>query len=70
MLDGEPFIARLEAATEAGDADFIEVNMPKLERLTALYQERLHELAQLQYRARVICEQHGPPASARRRNRK
>lgn len=68
--DGEPFIAKLEQGVEAGDADFIEANMPQLEKLIALYQDRIHELAQLQYRARLVRERHEPPASKRQRRKK
>jgi len=70
IQDAEPFIAKLEQAVQEGDADFIEANMPRLERLIALYQERIHELAQLQYRARTIREQHEPPAGKRLHHRR
>ena len=60
--DGEPFIEKLEEAVEAGDADFIEANMKRLEGLIAQYQDRIYELARLQQRAREIREQHEPPA--------
>jgi hypothetical protein len=69
MQDGEPFIARLEQAVEAGDADFIEANMPRLERLIGLLQERAHQLAQLQCRARLIRDAHEPPAAKRVKRR-
>ena len=65
MYDGEPFIAKLEAAAAEGDADFIEVNTPRLEKLIALLQERAHELARLQYRARLIRDSHEPRAAKR-----
>ena len=64
--DGAPFIAMLELAA-AGDADIIEANMPRLERLIAQYQERIHELAELQHAARVIRDSHEPPADKRLR---
>ena len=66
MHDGEPFIARLEQAVEEGDAEFIEANMPRLERSIAKLQDRIYELAKLQQRARLVREQHEPPASKRR----
>ncbi len=43
MLDGEPFIAKLEQAVEAADADFVEANMAGLERLVSAYQDRIYE---------------------------
>ena len=64
-LDGAPFIARMEQAIDAGDADFVEANMPRLESLIARYQDRIHKLAQLQYRARKAKEMHEPPADRR-----
>jgi hypothetical protein len=33
MQNGEPFIAKLEEAMEANDADFLEANLPRLEKL-------------------------------------
>ena len=63
--DGERFIAKLEQAIEEGNADFVEANMLRLERLIGLLQDRCHELAQLQYRARVVRDQHEPPAQKR-----
>ena len=61
-LDGQPFIAKLEQAVEQGDADFIERNMPRLEKLIARLQDRAYELAPLQARAREAREQHEPSA--------
>ncbi len=69
MHDGEPFIATLEKAIKNGNADFIEANMPALERLIAAMQARQYELAQIHYRARTIREQHEPPADKRLRRR-
>ena len=36
-LDGTPFIAKMEKAIEAEDADFVEANMP-LQRVSPLFQ--------------------------------
>ena len=58
--DGEPLIEALERAQEQGDLDVVTARMPALERLIARLQEHAHELAQLQYRARVIRERHEP----------
>lgn len=66
MDDGEPFIAKLEEAMEANDADFIEANLPQLEKLIGLYQDRIFELARLQGRAREIRDRHERPADKRR----
>jgi len=63
--DGEPFIAKLEQAIDEGNCHFIEANMPRLERLIGLLQDRCGELTQLQYRARVVRDRHEPPASKR-----
>ena len=65
--DGAPFIAMLELAAAAGDADIIEANMPRLERLIALYQEQIHELVKLEHAARAIRDRHEPPAGERLR---
>jgi len=61
-LDGEPFIAKLEQGIAEGDPDYIEANLPALERLIGQYQDRIHELAQ---RARIVREQHEPSAEKR-----
>jgi hypothetical protein len=37
---GEAFIAQLEQAVVAGDADFVDANLPRVENLIALYQNR------------------------------
>ena len=58
---GERFIVNLEEASQAGDADSIEANIPRLESLIARLQERAAELTVLQYRARLVREQHEPP---------
>jgi hypothetical protein len=65
FLDGEPLITRLEQAQAEGDTDFVAAHMPQLERLIARYMDRTHELAQLQYRARMIREHHEPSAEMR-----
>ena len=65
MNDGEPLIARLEQSQEDGDADHVEGNMERLERLIAQYQDRVHELTDLQYRARLVRDRHEPPAQRR-----
>ncbi len=64
-LDGEPFIASIEKAIKAGDADFVEANMPRLERLIGRLQNRVAELVQLLYRTRKAKELHEPPADRR-----
>jgi hypothetical protein len=63
--DGEPFISQLEKAMKAMDADLVEANLPKLEDLIALYQDRIFELAKLQARAREIRDRHERPATKR-----
>ena len=64
-LDGEPFIAAMEKAQDEGNLDFVQANMPRLERLIARHQDRAYELAQLQYRARMIREHHEPGSAKR-----
>ena len=44
----------MEKAQEDGDLD---ANMPRLEKLIAQHQDRAYELAQLQYRARMVREE-------------
>ena len=63
----ELFLTRLEAAQAEGDTDFVATHMPRLERLIACYMDRTRELAQLQYRARMIREHHEPSAEVRGR---
>lgn len=65
MHDGEAFIARLEQSIEEGNADHVEANMDRLERLIAQYQDRIYELTSLQYRARLIRDRHEPSAEKR-----
>ena len=56
--DGEPLIAAMERASDEGDVDFIEANMPRLGRLIAQLQDGACELAELQGRARVVRDRH------------
>ncbi len=65
MKDGEPFITRLEEAMDEGNIEFIEANMPELERLIAQYQNRFFELATLQQRAMDIRAKHERSAKTR-----
>lgn len=65
MGDGEEFIAGLEVALEEGDTQYIDHHMPRLERLIGQYQSRTYELARLEYRARLVREQHEPSAHNR-----
>ncbi len=56
----EKFVRGMEQASEAGLSDYIGRSMEQLESLIAELQERQHELAQIQYRARVIRDRHEP----------
>lgn len=67
--DGEPFIERMEEEQAACNLEFVSANMLRLERIIALYQERIYELAQLQFRARSIRERHEPEAPMRKKKR-
>jgi len=57
-LDHGPFIAALERASEAGNADYVAANMDRLERMIAQFQDRGYEIAELQGRARVVRDRH------------
>lgn len=71
MQDGEPFIATLEQyGIEQADPDYVAANVPKLRKLIAALQERIHELTLLQYRARVILDKHEPDCETRRKGRR
>jgi len=63
--DGELFLAKLEEAQAEGNTDFVAAHMPRLEQLIACYMDRTYELAQLQYRARMVREHHEPRAEMR-----
>lgn len=65
MLDGEPFIRKMEEAQVAGDLDFVGPNMPRLDALIAKLDARQYELAQLNYRARMVRMKHEPGAMSR-----
>lgn len=70
-FDGEPFIAALEErGIEQADPDYIAANVPRLRRLIAALQERVYELTQLQYRARVVLERHEPDCTTCKRQRR
>ena len=55
----------VEQTIGEGNADFVGANMPRLQELIGLLQERCHELAQLQYRARVVRDRHESAAGER-----
>ncbi len=61
--DGEPFIAKLEEAVEAADADLIEANLPKLREIVRRFQDRSYELAKL----RTVVHRHNEPFSSERK---
>ena len=60
-------LADYQEAVAAGNADFIDANLARLEGLISLYQDRILDLAKLQYRARVIRDQHERSAADRLR---
>ena len=68
--DGAAFIAKLEHAAEKGNTEFVEANLPALENLIARLQDRAHEVADMQYRARLIRDRHEPPAKKRERQQR
>jgi hypothetical protein len=65
-LDGGPLMAAMERAQVDGDTGFVTAHMPTLELLIARYQDRIYELSQFQYRARMIREHYEPRAEKRR----
>jgi len=67
--DCQPFIARLEQGQAEGLFDYVDANMPELERLIRRLQDRIYELAHLQYRVRAIRDRHDPPAEKRKEQR-
>lgn len=70
-FDGEPFIAALEEyGIEQADPDYIAANVPRLRRLIAALQERIYELTQLQYRARLVLDRHEPDCETRKGQRR
>ena len=58
----EPFVGSLEGSQAEGNLNYISANMPRLERATAEPMAAQDRLAGLQYRARLIRDQHEPPA--------
>jgi len=59
-LRWKPFIAKLEAASGRGEADFVAANMGRLEAVIAELMDWEYRLADLQYRARSVRERHEP----------
>ena len=60
IADGTAFIETLEQAVEDGNADLISANLPKLKDYVTMYQNRIFQLAKIQFRACTILEQHEP----------
>ena len=56
-------LLRMERAQAEGNLEFVETNMPRLERLIQQHMDRSHELAQLQQRARDVRDRHEPLAT-------
>jgi hypothetical protein len=67
MDSGESHLSQLEQSVADGNADTVGANLPALRKLIGQYQDRIIELANLQYRARLILEQHEPSADERGR---
>ena len=65
--DGELFVARMEQALDEGDIEFLEKNMPRLERLIERIGDRQQELAEIAYRAMQVRAKHEPSGAGRRR---
>ena len=60
-LDHERFIATMERASEAGNADCVSANLDRLERLIGQLQDRGYEIAELQGREPAVRDRHEPP---------
>ena len=60
IADGTAFIEMLEQAVEDGNPDLIAANLPTLKRYVSMYQARIFQLSQIQFRARTILAQHEP----------
>ena len=58
----EPFVAKMEQAQVEGHLDFVEANMPRLERLIAECMEWQVKIAELERRARIVRDRHEPGA--------
>jgi hypothetical protein len=67
LAEGEAFVERVERESDAGNADFIEANMPEIERRLAVYMEWTNQLAGLAFRLRQVRNRHEPPAGERLR---
>ena len=66
LADGVEFIKMLEKAVADGSPDLVSANMPKLIRYVKMYQDRIYQLSQIQFRARSIIDQHEPTAEDRK----
>ena len=65
IADGTAFIKTMEQAVAEGNPDFIAANLPKLREYIRMYQDRVHQLSLIQFRARSIIDQHEPSAEDR-----
>ena len=48
-----------------GNADYVSLSLPKLKKYVHMYQNRIYQLAKIQFRAKSIIEQHEPSAEER-----
>ncbi len=67
LQDGLPLIEKVEEALKAEipDLRYIDDQVLALEILAFQYQNRIHQLTQLQTRIDMILDQHEPPADQR-----
>ena len=63
--DGVPFLEVCERESLDGNADFIEHNLPQIERCISQIMDRQKQLADIEYRFRTVVLQHEPPAEKR-----
>ena len=61
----EPYVAQLERGVNEGRPDYISANLPWLRQIIRSFMDWQEKIAQMEYRARRIIEQHEPSASER-----
>lgn len=56
MMDGAPFMAKLEQAERDGDFEFVFANVLNLERMRQAFEQRIEELRRAERRAQGILD--------------
>ena len=60
VLDGVAFLQTCEQMLADGNADYVSLSLPKLKKYVRMYQNRIHQLEEIQSRARSIIKRHEP----------